>query len=697
MATHAFNPAFRHFSSLVLSAFLYVGFSTAEAKELWVDILSLGGACSDARNRDQVGPATPWCNLGPAGEQALPGDVVTVRRGTYTKLHTCYECYDVFVFEVVNSGTSSAWIKFRSVPGETVVISGQGGVAHGIGVLQNRNFGEKPRFISIEGFEVRDFGPEGFCTWVRSTSDVVLRDLDVHGCTLGAVELHDTARVTVEDSRIHDNPMSGWTSAVDLYRCREDHIIRRNLIWGNSDTHSAESEGHGIIMDVCKDYGGSAVIESNVIWENEGWCFVANWSDNSNVRNNTCYMNGKDRAETGEIIIGDNNHRVYNNITVPRPGRLGLAMKYGDGNTFEYNLVQGEHWPLTWPDNLYFLNEDPMFVNPVAWDFHLTASSPAIDSGDNSNAASTDADGIARPQDGSGLGYAIVDLGAYEYVQDITDGGDTGGGSTGGGDTGSGSTGGGDTGSGSTGGGSTGGGDSSSSPTAPTLLSADLAGGLYELTWSTPNTPDGGYDIVIDGVDTNSQYRTSGLQASIDGLDTGVEHCFRIQSRYVELRVFPASEELCTQPISSDPGTGGSGGATSEFIVDFDAPAPPGSSNSLLSGVFEGIDFGQGQWRWEGAWNANPSNHIFFDSSSGQSRNFQFARSPAVLTGMRVAAGASGVLTLTDDAGQTFTTSLSAGSLIMIETGWTQTAKTVTVNYSAGWELAVDDVTYMTE
>lgn len=417
MTVHQFKPNFRRAGLLILSAFLYVGFSAAEAKELWVDNLSLGGNCSDARNRDQVGQATPWCNLGPAGDQALAGDVVTVRRGNYTKLHTCPKCYDTFVFEIVNSGTSSAWIKFRASPGEKVIISGNSGVSHGIGVLQNRNFGEKPRFISIEGFEVRDFGPEGFCTWVRSTSDVVLKNLDVHGCSLGAVELHDTARVTVEDSRIHDNPMSGWTSAVDLYRCREGHIIRRNLIWGNTDTNSAESEGHGIIMDVCKDYGGSAVIESNVIWENEGWCIVANWSDNSIMRNNTCWMNGKGRAETGEIIVGDNNHSIHNNITVPRSGRLGLAMKYGEGNTFEYNLVQGGNWLFTWPENLQYINADPMLVNPGAGDFHLSADSPAIDSGDNTNAASTDADGNSRPQDGSGLGYAMVDLGAYEYLQ----------------------------------------------------------------------------------------------------------------------------------------------------------------------------------------------------------------------------------------------------------------------------------------
>jgi serralysin len=678
MTIHAFNPIFSHFSFLVLSAVLYLGFSTAEAKELWVDVLSLGGACSDARTREEVGATTPWCSLDPAGDQAIAGDVVTVRKGTYSKVQNCGSCNGNSVLQVVNSGTSSAWIRFRAFPGEKVVISGSGGARNGIQIRRTYD-GRVPSYVSVQGFEVNGF--QGYCLSVNQTADVIFTGLDIHGCSRGAVELHETARVTLEDSRIHDNGLTGWTSAVDLYRCRQGNVVRRNRIWANTDLDSRETEGHGVIMDYCEN-NGSAIIESNVIWQNEGMCIHTVNSSNGVIRNNTCWMNGKGRSTTGEISIirGGTNHSIHNNILQPRPGRLAINVSGGSQALAEYNLANGD-WVLGRPDYLDFINEDPMLVNPSAGDFHLGAGSPAIDSGDNANAATIDADGNSRPQDGSGLGYAMVDLGAYEYVQNGTGGGSTGGDSTGGD---------------STGGGSTDGGDSSASPTAPTLLSAKLAGNSYELAWSAPNTPDGGYDIVIDGVDTNSQHRTSGLQASIGGLDTGVEHCFRIQSRYVELGEFPTSGELCAQP-TSDPGTGGSGGATSEFIVDFDAPTPPGSSNALLSGVFEGIDFGQGQWRWEGAWKANPSNHVFFDSSSGQSRNFQFARSPAVLTSMRVNVGASGVLTLSDDAGQTFTTSLSEGGLVTIETGWTQAAKTVTVNYSAGWELAVDDIKYLSE
>jgi hypothetical protein len=54
------------------------------------------------------------------------------------------------------------------------------------------------------------------------------------------------------------------------------------------------------------------------------------------------------------------------------------------------------------------LNANPLFVNPAAGDYHLTAHSPAINAGTNVGVAA-DLDGIARPQ---GAGF---DIGAYEY------------------------------------------------------------------------------------------------------------------------------------------------------------------------------------------------------------------------------------------------------------------------------------------
>src|SRR2546423_15669045 len=128
--------------------------------------------------------------------------------------------------------------------------------------------------------------------------------------------------------------------------------------------------------------------------------------------------------------------------------------------------------------------------------------------------------------------------------------------------------------------------------------------------------------------------------------------------------------------------------------VTFDSPAPSGSSFSLLNGVFQGIDFGTGLWRWESAYNADPTNHIFFDSQSGTSRTFRFSPAPRILASMRVFTTGAGTLTLSDDLGQTATRTVTTGSMQLVSTGWAQPSTVVTVTFSAGWNLGVDDVTY---
>jgi hypothetical protein len=67
-----------------------------------------------------------------------------------------------------------------------------------------------------------------------------------------------------------------------------------------------------------------------------------------------------------------------------------------------------------------------------------------------------------------------------------------------------------------------------------------------------------------------------------------------------------------------------------------------------------------------------------------------------VLTGMRVYITTSGTLTLSDDAGQTLTQEVTTGSLQPVTTGWTRPTATVTVSFTGGWDLGVDDITHST-
>ncbi len=97
-------------------------------------------------------------------------------------------------------------------------------------------------------------------------------------------------------------------------------------------------------------------------------------------------------------------------------------------------------------------------------------------------------------------------------------------------------------------------------PTTPVLESAILFDMSDILEWSQPDTslgsPDGGYDILIDGIDTNETWRTTNLKQTITGLDTSVKHCFSIQARWtqvVNLEVFIISNELCVDPFVTPP------------------------------------------------------------------------------------------------------------------------------------------------
>ena len=112
--------------------------------------------------------------------------------------------------------------------------------------------------------------------------------------------------------------------------------------------------------------------------------------------------------------------------------------------------------------------------------------------------------------------------------------------------------------------------------------------------------------------------------------------------------------------------------------------------------MFGGIDFGTGQWVWEGPYDVDSTNNIYFADSTGTSRTFVFSPAPRVLNRMSVFSPEPGTVTLSDDTGQTLSQHVATGSMRLVTTGWTRPSTTVTVSFTAGWALGVDDITYTT-
>jgi len=134
--------------------------------------------------------------------------------------------------------------------------------------------------------------------------------------------------------------------------------------------------------------------------------------------------------------------------------------------------------------------------------------------------------------------------------------------------------------------------------------------------------------------------------------------------------------------------------ASSLTVVTFDSPAPSGNSYSPISGVFGGINFGTNQWNWEPAYLSDPTNNIYFNSATGNTRTFAFASGTHVLVSMKVATGVAGTLTLSDNTGQTKTQAVSTGAMQLVTMGWKNPSSTITVAFTAGWNIEFDDITY---
>jgi hypothetical protein len=120
--------------------------------------------------------------------------------------------------------------------------------------------------------------------------------------------------------------------------------------------------------------------------------------------------------------------------------------------------------------------------------------------------------------------------------------------------------------SGSAGNDGSGGGEPVPTYDPPTLTSVTVDGEMYTLQWTHPNHPvEGGYDVFIDGTDTNQTWRTSELTRTVGPLDSSLAHCFAVEAQYPSASEYPLSNEVCVDAQA--------------------APAPPPNNPPSISGT----------------------------------------------------------------------------------------------------------------
>jgi hypothetical protein len=131
-------------------------------------------------------------------------------------------------------------------------------------------------------------------------------------------------------------------------------------------------------------------------------------------------------------------------------------------------------------------------------------------------------------------------------------------------------------------------------------------------------------------------------------------------------------------------------------VVDFDNPAPPAAQGGFLRGEFGDIDWGSSQWRLSGPYGPNNTNSVYFGSGSGRSRDIAFTAGARVLDSLEVYALTNGTLTISDDQGQSTQQNIETGSMQSVATGWSQASNVITISFTAGWDLGLDNIMHST-
>ena len=289
--------------------------SSANAATLYVS--PTGTETNDCARR-----STP-CTLTTGASIAVAGDTVVLMDGIYHE-----------PLEVVNSGTSDAWITFEADECATPIIEGEGvgpnddSQASGVG-------SEEAEYVRFRGLVSRGWSTGFGNGWAGGTdsNEVSNGHWEIENCISYSngrtgFTFFSAAGIHIKNSISAHNGGSvahSWSSGVTLFEAAgNENVVEGTLSFENTDAQN-HTDGSGFIVD---EESNGATFVNNIAFGNAGSCFRLTKSSGTRFINNTCYHN----SQFGSRATGPTN-----------PGELyftngGVTQQ---GVTFMNNVIVG--------------------------------------------------------------------------------------------------------------------------------------------------------------------------------------------------------------------------------------------------------------------------------------------------------------------------------------------------------------------
>ena len=410
----------------------------------------------------------PWRTIQKAANTLTAGDTVYIKAGTYSER-----------VRPKNSGSAGNFITYAAYPGDSATIDGVNvsmpSYESGLFQVENRSYirvsglritnvgpydnnagilVDSSSHIVIENNYTYNTASSGIGVWGSSYITITNNEVEL-ACNDGEQEcitVAGTDRFEISNNHVHHGgPGTNGGEGIDAKDGSSN-----GAIYGNS-VHHMSSDRTGIYIDAWDKHTFNINVYRNTICDCSSGITLASEAggllENIRITNNIAYhnkVNGLEIGDWGESGISEHpvenavfiNNTIYDNgydgwgggFHVENPDASGivvrnnifsqnLSFQIADESslssadlTVDHNLIHGYRGYDGETYGSDYVEADPRFVDAPGADFHLQASSAAIDAGSSTGAPTDDFAGSQRPQDGDEDGTPATDIGAYEMT-----------------------------------------------------------------------------------------------------------------------------------------------------------------------------------------------------------------------------------------------------------------------------------------